>query len=102
MISRAEHQKTCRRFFLLSLLLGPIGYFVGTSVGGFIAKVSGLWRSDEVEPTGMTAWVVMGAGCLAISVVHLVLFRRMAAGLVDRAVQLAAGADAPRGAPLSG
>lgn len=85
MISRAEQQKTCRRFFLLSLLLGPTGYFVGTSVGGFIAKTSGLWRTGDLEPAEVTMWVVIGAGCLAVSVVHLVLFRRMAAGLVDAA-----------------
>lgn len=83
-----------RDFLLLSLLMSPVAYFLGTSVGGLAAQFLWTWDQGGEIPTGPT-WVVIGSGLLAICLLNRALFKRLSQRLVEQAVQLSA-ADAAR------
>jgi len=76
-------------FFLGSLLLTPIGYLAGTSLGAFLARnVAGL-TADEMASSSAAMWLVFGGAGAAISSLHLLLFLctapRSGAGLPNTA-----------------
>lgn len=78
-------------FFVGSVLLSPLGYLLGTSVGGLLARsVVGL-SSHEMSSSTIGTWLVFGGASVAISGLNLLLFLWMAPrspfGLSNRAMQ---------------
>lgn len=83
-------------FFVGSVLLNPLGYVLGTSVGGLLARsVVGL-SSHEMSSSTIGTWLVFGGASVAISGLNLLLFLWMATrspfGLSNKTTQ-------PTGAP---
>jgi len=88
----SRFKRAARDFFILSLLISPVAYFVGTFLGGLLAQF--LWSWDPGgEMSDAVTWCVVGGGLLAICALNRVLFKRLSARLVEQAVQLAAAGE---------
>ncbi len=61
-------------FFGGSLLLNPIGYLAGTSLGALVARSALDGSSTEMSTNPTAMWLVFGGGSVAISTLNLVLF----------------------------
>ena len=65
-------------FFVGSLFLSPIGYLLGTSFGGLLARSVAGGSSAEMSTSLTRMWLVFGGASVAISALHLLLFLWMA------------------------
>lgn len=92
----ARFTQAGKHFLLLSLLLSPVAYFLGTSIAGLLAQLVWKWEGDHDIPDG-PMWLMLVLGLLGISLVNHMIFRRLSRRLVEQALQPGAAARGARG-----